>query len=338
MRILVTGGAGYIGSHTVLALLRADYDVVVIDDLSNSSRVALERVQELSGRPVTFHEFDLADTDRVRAVLAEAPVDAVIHFAGRKSVGESVAYPLRYYDTNIASTVSLCTAMDEAGVRKLVFSSSATVYGDASSTQFVETMPLAPVNPYGHTKAMIEQILRDLAGTGNGWQVSLLRYFNPVGADPSGRIGEDPVGVPSNLLPFIAQVAIGRRDELVIFGQDYDTVDGTGVRDYIHVADLADGHIAAMNRLPPPDTAEAYNLGVGHGESVLQVLAAFEAASGVQVKHRFADRRPGDLPAYWADPGRAERELQWTARRTLAQACADTWRWQSDNPDGYPED
>lgn len=335
MSILVTGGAGYIGSHTVLALQRAGFDVVVVDSLVNSSRVALERVEELSGRPIRFHHLDLRDTDALRRVFEAADVEAVMHFAGLKAVGESVTFPLVYYGNNIAATVSLCTVMDEAGVRRLVFSSSATVYGNSGTADLVETMPLAPVNPYGHTKSMIEQILRDLAATGNGWQVALLRYFNPVGADPSGRIGEDPADVPGNLFPFIAQVAVGRRPELVVFGDDYDTPDGTGVRDYLHVADLADGHLAAMRRLPPPNTAEAFNLGTGRGRSVLEVVAAFEQASGVRIPRRVAARRYGDLPAYWADPGKAHRELGWTARRTMLDACADTWRWQRENPSGY---
>jgi UDP-glucose 4-epimerase len=334
--VLVTGGAGYIGSHTVLALQRAGNDVVVVDNLGNSSRVALERVQELSGRAVPFHEVDVRDTGALRRVFTGADIEAVIHFAGLKAVGESVDFPLRYYDNNVASAVSLCGVMDEFDVRRLVFSSSATVYGDAASEQFVETMPLAPINPYGHTKAMIEQILLDLAGTGRGWQIVSLRYFNPVGADPSGRIGEDPAGVPSNLLPYIAQVAVGRRPELVVFGDDYDTPDGTAVRDYIHVADLADGHIAAMAHLPPPDTTEAFNLGGGHGSSVLEVVAAFEKASGATVSRRVSGRRPGDLPAYWADASKARERLGWSAQRTLVEACADTWHWQRENPTGFP--
>jgi UDP-glucose 4-epimerase len=335
MVVLVTGGAGYIGSHTVLALQRAAHEVIVVDNCANSSPVALDRVQQLSGSALVFHETDLRDTRGLSRVFDERAIDVVIHFEGLKAVGESVAHPLRYYHNNIAATVSLCTVMDQHDIRKIVFSSSATVYGQASSVQFNETMPSAPVNPYGHTKAMIEQILRDLTSTGNGWQVSLLRYFNPVGADPSGRIGEDPVGIPNNLLPFIAQVAVGRRPELVVFGDDYDTVDGTGVRDYIHVADLAEGHIAAMQHMPRTDAAEAYNLGVGHGSSVREVVHAFEQASGRKVPTRTAARRAGDLPAYWADPSKAKQQLGWTADRDLLEACADTWRWQPNNPDGY---
>jgi UDP-glucose 4-epimerase len=333
--ILVTGGAGYIGSHTVLALQRQGYDVVVVDSLVNSSRVALDRVAELSGVPVPFHRVDARDRAALRRVFRESDIEAVIHIAGLKSVGESVLFPLRYYENNIGATVALCEVMDEVGVRKLVFASSATVYGNSGAERLVETMPLAPVNPYGRTKATSEQILTDLANAGRGWQVSLLRYFNPVGADPSGRIGEDPVGTPANLLPLVAQVAVGRQPELVVYGDDYDTVDGTGVRDYLHVADVADGHVTALRRLPPANTAETFNLGTGRGSTVLEVVAAFEQVSGVRIPYRLAARRPGDLGTCLADPGKAQRELDWTARRGLLDACADAWRWQSLNPGGY---
>ena len=335
MAILVTGGAGYIGSHTVLALLRAGSEVVVVDNLANSSRESLERVQELAGRALHFVELDLRDGPDLRKVFEGNDITSVIHFAGLKAVGESVEFPLRYYDNNIGSTVALLHVMDEFDVRQLVFSSSATVYGNAPHRRLTETMPLAPINPYGQTKAMIEQILRDVAGTGRGWQIALLRYFNPVGADPSGRIGEDPTGTPNNLLPFIAQVAVGRRPELQIFGDDYDTPDGTGIRDYIHVADVADGHLAALGHLPPPDSAQAFNLGTGRGSSVLEVVAAFEQASGRQIPRRVVGRRPGDLAAAWADATLARERLGWQATRTLGDACADAWRWQSTNPEGY---
>ncbi|HET6877829.1 MAG TPA: UDP-glucose 4-epimerase GalE [Jatrophihabitans sp.] len=335
MTILVTGGAGYIGSHTVLALLREGAEVVVVDNLSNSSRESLDRVQELARRPLEFAELDLRDEPGLRKVFDAHPISGVIHFAGLKAVGESVEFPLRYYDNNIGSSVSLLRVMDDFGVRQLVFSSSATVYGNAASRQLVESMPLAPINPYGQTKAMIEQILRDVAATGPGWQIVLLRYFNPVGADPSGRIGEDPTGTPNNLLPFIAQVAVGRRPELQIFGDDYDTPDGTGIRDYIHVADVADGHLAALRHLPAPGSAEAVNLGTGRGSSVLEVVAAFEQASGRQIPRRVVARRPGDLAAAWADAGLARERFGWQATRTLSDACADAWRWQSANPEGY---
>lgn len=337
MAILVTGGAGYIGSHTVLALQRQGYDVVVVDSLVNSSQVALDRVAELSGVPVRFHRVDSRDRDALRRVFRQSDIEAVIHIAGLKSVGESVRFPLRYYENNIGATLSLCEVMEEVGVRRLVFASSATVYGNSGAERLVETMPLAPVNPYGHTKAMIEQILSDLAQTGGGWQISLLRYFNPVGADPSGRIGEDPVGTPANLLPFVAQVAVGRRPELLVYGDDYDTVDGTGVRDYLHVADVADGHIAALRELPPENAAEAFNLGTGRGSTVLEVVAAFEQVSERRIPYRIAPRRPGDLGTCLADPGKAEQQLNWTARRGLLDACADAWRWQRLNPAGYAD-
>ncbi len=335
MRVLVTGGAGYIGSHTVLALLAAGHQAVVVDNLSNSSEEALARLAELAGQPIPFTRLDLRDRDALGGVFDRDAVDAVIHFAGDKAVGESVRVPLQYYDNNIASTVALCEVMRTHGVRTLVFSSSATVYGDPGPRLFVETMPLSPVSPYGWTKAMIEQILLDLVATGDGWDVTRLRYFNPIGAHPSGRIGEDPTGVPNNLLPFVSQVAIGQRPAVTVFGDDYDTVDGTGVRDYLHVSDLATGHVAALEHSAGPDTCEAYNLGRGHGSSVLQVIEAFRAASGREIAVRMAPRRPGDLAACWADPSKAQRVLGWTADHTLEEACVDTWRWQTANPNGY---
>lgn len=336
MAILLTGGAGYVGSHTALALLRAGHDVVVVDNLENSSAESMRRVEELAGRSLTFGQFDLRDTDRLGKLFADGSIDAVVHFAGLKAVGESVAEPLRYYANNIGATTSLLAAMDAADVRALVFSSSATVYGDGGEPEYVESMPRNPVNPYGQTKAMIERILEDVAASGRGFRFSILRYFNPVGADESGRIGEDPRGVPNNLVPFVAQVAVGRRPELLVFGDDYETADGTGVRDYIHVADLADGHLAALASMPAADRAVAYNLGVGRGWSVLDVVTAFEKACGRPIPRRVIGRRAGDLAACWANPAKARAELGWTARRSLDDACADAWRWQSANPSGYP--
>ncbi len=340
MHVLVTGGAGYIGSHTVAVLVERGDQVTVVDDLSNSSQVSLRRVEVLTGRPVRFVRLDVRDRIALRAVFAESaaagsPVDAVIHFAGLKAVGESVAHPLRYFDVNVGSTISLLDVMSGAGVRRIVFSSSATVYGDPARVPITEDFPVQPSNPYGRTKAVIEGLLTDLAASGAGWQVSLLRYFNPVGAHPSGRIGEDPSGVPNNLLPFVAQVAVGRRAEVAVFGDDYPTPDGTGVRDYIHVVDLALGHLAALDRPPAPDAALTVNLGTGTGASVLEVIRAFADAAGLEVPYRIAPRRPGDVAACYADVSMAADVLGWTAKRTLADACADTWRWQRGNPEGY---
>lgn len=335
MHVLVTGGAGYIGSHTVLALLKAGHRVTVVDDLSNSSQESLRRVEELAGCSVGFVHLDVRDRVGMDAVFAAAAVGAVIHFAGLKAVGESVADPLRYYDVNVGSTVSLLAAMAAAGVGRIVFSSSATVYGDPASVPITEDFPVRPASPYGHTKAVIEDLLSDMAASGAGWQVSLLRYFNPVGAHPSGRIGEDPSGVPNNLLPFVAQVAVGRRPEVAVFGDDYDTADGTGVRDYIHVMDLALGHVAALDRPPGPDAVLTVNLGTGAGASVLDVVRTFAEASGAPVPYRIAPRRPGDVAACYADVSLAAEVLGWRAHRSLADACADTWRWQHSNPSGY---
>ena len=336
MTVLVTGGAGYIGSHTVVELLGAGTPVVVVDNLVNSSIEAVRRVGRITGADIPFHDVDLRDREGLTRVFGDHPdIDSVIHFAGLKAVGESVADPLRYYDDNVGSSVVLGQVMAAAGVRRLVFSSSATVYGDPGAQEFVETMPLAPVNPYGGTKAVIERVFTDLVGTGDGWRVSLLRYFNPVGAHPSGLIGEDPTGVPNNLFPFVAQVAVGRREAVVVHGDSFPTPDGTGVRDYIHVMDLAAGHVAALAHLDTPDRVDAYNLGSGHGSSVLQVIAAFERASGRTVAHRVGPPRAGDLAAYWANPTKATEQLGWRTTRSLDQACADTWRWQTQNPDGY---
>ncbi len=336
MRVLVTGGAGYIGSHTCLELLAAGHQVVVVDNLANSKEEALCRVQELAGRSLAFERADIRDRSLLAEVFARHTVDAVIHFAGLKAVGESVREPLRYYETNVAGTVALAETMAAAGVRLLVFSSSATVYGDPATVPIREDFPLGPTNPYGRSKGMVEQVLADLAATDPDWRIALLRYFNPVGAHPSGRIGEDPNGIPNNLMPFIAQVAVGRLPELAVFGDDYPTPDGTGVRDYIHVVDLAAGHLKALERLARSPGLSIYNLGTGRGYSVLEVVRAFEAASGRPVPYRIAPRRPGDIAACYADPARAEAELGWRAERGIEAMCRDAWRWQAANPAGYP--
>ncbi len=334
-RILVTGGAGYIGSTTCVALLEAGYSLVVVDNLSNSSRVSLERVVELAPGTLSFHEVDIRDTDALSAVFAMEPIDAVIHFAGLKAVGESVAIPLSYYDTNVVGTVSLLQAMQQHDVRNLVFSSSATVYGDPERLPIAEDSRLVASNPYGRTKLMIEDVLRDLSASDPSWTIALLRYFNPVGAHASGRIGEDPSGIPNNLMPFIMQVAVGRRKELVVFGDDYGTRDGTCIRDYIHVVDLAEGHLAALRSLATMDGCTAINLGTGQGSTVLEVLEAAQRAVGKPIPMRIGDRRPGDAAACFADASFAVRTLDWRASRTIDEMCTDAWRWQSHNPNGY---
>ncbi len=335
MRVLVTGGAGYIGSHTCLELLNAGHEVVVVDNLANSSSESLRRVERLAGRSLAFHQADLLDRAALAEAFASAPVDAVIHFAGLKAVGESVAIPLRYYHNNITGTLILCEVMAAHGVKNLVFSSSATVYGTQERMPLTEDMPLGATNPYGRTKLMIEQILGDLHVSDSAWNIALLRYFNPVGAHPSGQIGEDPNGIPNNLMPFIAQVAVGKLPELRIFGGDYPTPDGTGVRDYIHVVDLALGHLKALDRVRSGSGVLALNLGTGRGYSVLEAVAAFERASGRHIPYRIVERRPGDSASSYADPTLARRELGWDATRDLDEMCADTWRWQSANPAGY---
>jgi UDP-glucose 4-epimerase len=333
---LVTGGAGYIGSHTCVVLLRAGWDVTVVDNLSNSSAVALDRVRELApeGR-LSFHEVDLLDADGLRAAFDEDPPDAVVHFAGLKAVGESVAQPLRYYANNVAGTLRLLQVMQERGVRDLVFSSSCTVYGDPESVPIVESFRLSATNPYGRSKLHIEEMLRDLAASEPGWRIALLRYFNPVGADESGRIGEDPTGIPNNLMPYVMQVAIGRRDHLTVHGGDWPTHDGTGVRDYIHVVDLAEGHLAALEHLDRFDGAVPVNLGTGTGYSVLDVVRAAAEAVGKDIPYEIGPRRPGDIGEAWADPSLARELLGWSATRDLAAMVADHWRWQASNPDGY---
>lgn len=335
MNILVTGGAGYIGSHTVLELLRAGHDVVVVDNLSNSHEESLRRVETLAGRNLTFHQVDLLDRERLDAVFEAESVEAVIHFAALKAVGESVAQPLRYYRNNISGTLNLLEIMDAHDVRRLVFSSSATVYGDPKQMPITEDMPLAPFNPYGRTKAMVEEILRDLYRSDPRWAVSILRYFNPVGADSSGRIGEDPNDIPNNLVPYITQVAVGRLPYLSVFGNTYPTPDGTGVRDYIHVVDLARGHLKALELIERQAGVFVHNLGTGRGYSVLEVVAAFERAIGRAIPWRVAPPRPGDAATSYADPSRAERELGWSAERDLDDMAGDSWRWQSQNPNGY---
>jgi len=333
--LLVTGGAGYIGSHACVELLQAGHEVVVVDNLCNSSRAVIGRIERISGREVAFHECDVRDAAALRAVFREYAIDAVLHFAGLKAVGESVARPLDYYDNNVGGTLALCAAMTEAGVRRLVFSSSATVYGDPDAVPVREDHPLRPTNPYGRSKAMIESILQDLFRSDPAWRVALLRYFNPVGAHESGLIGEDPDGVPNNLMPFIAQVAVGRREALNVYGNDYATPDGTGVRDYIHVVDLARGHLAALEKLEAAAEVLTVNLGTGRGYSVLEMVEAFRQASGRDIPYRVVDRRPGDIAACYADPSLAARLLGWRAERGIDEMCRDTWRWQSMNPDGY---
>ncbi len=338
MKVLVTGGAGYIGSHACVCLLQAGHDVTVVDNLCNSKPEALRRVQQIAGRPLTFHRVDLCDRPALAGVFEGESFDAVIHFAGLKAVGESVAQPLKYFHNNLSGTISLLQAMADAGVKDLVFSSSATVYGDPATVPIPETAPLSAVNPYGRTKLVIEDMLRDLHRADPSWNLLLLRYFNPVGAHESGRIGEDPRGIPNNLLPYVAQVAVGRLAELKVFGGDYPTPDGTGVRDYIHVVDLAEGHLAALNALARRPGLVAYNLGTGNGCSVLEVVKAFGTACGRPIPYRIVDRRPGDAAVCYADSSKANAELGWRATRGLDLMCADAWRWQSANPDGYPDD
>lgn len=335
-QILVTGGAGYIGSHTTLALLQAGHEVVVLDNLCNSSAESLRRVTEIAGRQPRFVQGDIRDRALLDRLFAEQQISAVLHFAGLKAVGESVREPLAYYENNVAGTVTLCQAMAAAGVYRLVFSSSATVYGEPTVMPISEQQPTGvPTNPYGRSKLMVEELLRDLARSEPRWAIALLRYFNPVGAHESGLIGEDPNGIPNNLLPYVAQVAVGKLKELAVFGDDYPTPDGTGVRDYIHVVDLADGHLKALRALATEGGVRTWNLGTGQGYSVLEMVRAFEQASGRPVPYRIAPRRPGDIAECWADPAKAARELGWRAGRGLDQMMRDAWRWQLGNPNGY---
>lgn len=337
MRVLVTGGAGYIGSHTCLELLMDEHDVVVIDNLSNSKTIVFDRIERICGRRPVFYREDVCNNKKVAEILAAHRIEAVIHFAGLKSVGESVAQPLQYYINNVTGSLALLSAMQETGVSSLVFSSSATVYGNPESFPIHEDFPLSATNPYGRSKLMVEEILRDLIVADDSWHIALLRYFNPVGAHESGLIGEDPAGIPNNLMPYISQVAVGRRTELQIFGGDYPTPDGTGVRDYIHVVDLASGHIAALDWLRQHNGVHTFNLGTGRGKSVLEMVRAFEEASGQRVPYRIVDRRPGDIAQCYADPSRAERELGWKAQRSIADMCRDAWNWQAKNPMSYED-
>ena len=335
--ILVTGGLGYIGSHTCVALQRAGYPLAVVDNLANSKVSVLERIRDLGGGTVEFHRVDLRDETALAQILKQHPVEAVIHFAGHKAVGESISKPLEYYDNNIGGTLTLLKAMERHGVHRIVFSSSATVYGDPQRLPLDERHPLGAVNPYGRTKQFIESILTDMAAGSPEFRHATLRYFNPIGAHPSGHLGEDPRGTPNNLFPYVTQVAVGRLDKLKVLGNDYDTVDGTGVRDYIHVMDLADGHVAALRYLMDKDRSITANLGTGRGYSVLEVVSAFERVTGIRIPYEIAARRPGDVASCYADPALALREMAWKTHRGIEDMCRDGWAWQSANPQGYPD-
>ena len=336
--ILVTGGAGYIGSHTCVELLNAGYDVVVVDNLCNSCRESLNRVEEITGKKLTFYEVDLLDEPALDSVFQNEKIDAVIHFAGLKAVGESVYKPLEYYHNNITGTLILCDVMRRHGVKNIVFSSSATVYGDPAQIPITEECPKGQcTNPYGWTKSMLEQILMDIQKADNEWNVILLRYFNPIGAHKSGTMGENPNGIPNNLMPYITQVAVGKLKELGVFGDDYDTPDGTGVRDYIHVVDLAVGHVKALKKIEENAGLCIYNLGTGHGYSVLDIVKNFEAATGVEIPYSIKPRRPGDIATCYCDPSKAKRELGWEAKYGIKDMCADSWNWQKNNPNGYED-
>jgi UDP-glucose 4-epimerase len=336
MAILVTGGAGYIGSHTCVELLEAGYRIVVVDNLCNSSEESLQRVQRITESEFTFYQVDLLDKSSLKDVFLREEIEAVIHFAGLKAVGESVEVPLRYYHNNITGSLILCEVMSEFNIKDIVFSSSATVYGDPHSVPISEDFPVNPTNPYGWTKLMIERILIDIQHASPEMNVGILRYFNPVGAHPSGLIGEDPRGIPNNLMPFISQVAVGKLKKLYIYGDDYDTIDGTGVRDYIHVVDLAKGHLAALDKLKTNPGVCIYNLGTGRGISVIELIKAFQAASNKDIPYQITGRRAGDIAESYADPHKANVELGWKAELGIEEMCADTWRWQSANPNGYP--
>ncbi len=337
MSILITGGAGYIGSHTCIEMQNAGYDIVVIDNLDNSSSESLKRVEKITGKPVKFYENDVRDKDALRRIFSENKIEAVIHFAGLKAVGESVREPIMYYDNNLISTINLLEVMNEVGCKKIVFSSSATVYGVATEMPLVEGMPLGAINPYGRTKYFIEEMLRDLYVADKEWCIALLRYFNPIGAHKSGLIGEDPKGIPNNLMPYISQVAVGKLEKLHVFGNDYNTVDGTGVRDYIHVVDLAQGHVKAIDWALENLGCEAFNLGTGNGTSVLQLRDAFVKVTGVDVPYVIDPRRPGDPDEVYANAEKANTVLGWSAKFGVDEMCEDTWRWQSGNPKGYEE-
>ncbi len=335
MSILVTGGAGFIGSHTIVELLNADRDVVVLDNFCNSKPVVLERIREITGKDFKFYQADLLDYQAIDKIFSENNIDSVIHFAGLKAVGESVAQPLRYYHNNLTGTFNLCEIMQKHGAKRIVFSSSATVYGKPESVPIREDFPLSTTNPYGETKLMIERILKDVHVADNEWSISILRYFNPIGAHKSGRIGEDPKGIPNNLLPYITQVASGKRDHLSVFGNDYNTHDGTGVRDYIHVVDLAKAHLKALDRAQTVTGVEYYNIGTGIGYSVLDIVKAYEKATGIQIQYEIVDRRPGDIDECYADPTRAYEILGWKAEYNIEDMCRDANNWQKNNPDGY---
>lgn len=335
MNILVTGGAGYIGSHTVVELLEAGHNAVIVDNLSNSKPEALNRIKTITGREPVFYKNDILDKDALRNIFSSHKIDAVIHFAGLKAVGESVKLPLKYYYTNITGTIRLVEVMSEFNVKNLVFSSSATVYGIPDESPVKEDAPLRAMNPYGRTKLMIEEILRDLYVSDNEWSIALLRYFNPIGAHPSGLIGEDPSGIPNNLMPYITQVAVGKLPNLNIFGNDYSTKDGTCVRDYIHVVDLAKGHLSALDKIMSSTGAEAYNLGTGIGYSVLDIVHAFETANSMKLPFKFTERRAGDIDEYFSNPDKALSVLGWKTELTLEDMCRDSWNWQKNNPNGY---
>ncbi|QFT38093.1 MULTISPECIES: UDP-glucose 4-epimerase GalE [unclassified Vibrio] len=337
MNVLVTGGMGYIGSHTCIQMIEAEMTPVIFDNLYNSKKSVLKRVEQVTGVAPSFIEGDIRDKQALVAVMKAHQINAVIHFAGLKAVGESVEKPLEYYDNNVNGTLVLVDAMREVGVKSIVFSSSATVYGDPASVPITEDFPTSATNPYGRSKLMVEECLTDFQKANPDWSVTLLRYFNPVGSHPSGHLGEDPQGIPNNLMPFVSQVAVGRRECLSVFGDDYPTKDGTGVRDYIHVMDLADGHVAALKKVGQKEGLHVYNLGTGNGYSVLDMVKAFELASGKQVPYQIVERRPGDIAECWADPSKAMRDLEWKADRTLEEMTTDTWRWQSNNPQGYPD-
>lgn len=335
MAILVTGGAGYIGSHTCVELLNTGNEIIIIDNFSNSKPESLKRVKEITGKDVKFYNVDLLNQHDLETVFLNNEIDAVIHFAALKAVGESVSLPLHYYNNNITGTLILCDLMKKYGVKKMVFSSSATVYGQTEVIPIIEESPLIATNPYGHTKLMIEQILKDLYVADSTWSIAILRYFNPIGAHKSGLIGEDPNGIPNNLMPFITQVAIGKMKNLQVFGNDYPTVDGTGIRDYIHVVDLAKGHIKALEKVMFSEGVEAYNLGTGIGYSVLELVHAFENVTGIKVPYRIVARRQGDVAICYANPSKAKKELGWVAEKGIEEMCIDSWRWQEKHPDGY---
>lgn len=337
MAVLVTGGMGYIGSHTTVELLKEGYEVVIVDNLSNSKELVKDRIKAITGKEPKFYKYDVLNKEDMDKVFSENTIDSVIHFAGFKAVGESVAKPLEYYHNNLTSTFVLLELMRKYGVKNFVFSSSATVYGDAKIIPITEGAPLSATNPYGRTKLMLEEILRDLYSSDNSWNIALLRYFNPVGAHESGTIGEDPCGIPNNLMPFITKVAIGELKELSVFGDDYDTPDGTGVRDYIHVVDLAKGHLKALEKLKTNSGLVTYNLGTGNGYSVLDIVKAFSEASGREIPYKITARRPGDIATCYSEPRKANEELGWTAEKGIKEMCEDSWRWQSQNPKGYEE-